>query len=47
MKLEKSDTKHPQIFFEAKLYNYLQGADQIDRGIYFNNSKIGIPRIYD
>ena len=23
MKLEKSDTKHPQLFFEAKLYNYL------------------------
>jgi casein kinase 1 len=27
MKLERSDTKHPQIFFEAKLYNYLQGSD--------------------
>ncbi|CAK61633.1 unnamed protein product (macronuclear) [Paramecium tetraurelia] len=34
MKLERSDTKHPQIFFEAKLYNYLQGSDP------------RIPRIY-
>ncbi|CAD8196542.1 unnamed protein product [Paramecium octaurelia] len=37
MKLERSDTKHPQIFFEAKLYNYLQGSDPSDKGI---------PRIY-
>ncbi|CAD8122359.1 unnamed protein product [Paramecium sonneborni] len=37
MKLEKSDTKFPQLFFEAKLYTYLQGSD--------NNDK-GIPRIY-
>ncbi|CAK57370.1 unnamed protein product (macronuclear) [Paramecium tetraurelia] len=28
MKLERSDTKHPQLFFEAKLYTYLQGSDQ-------------------
>ncbi|CAD8047076.1 unnamed protein product [Paramecium primaurelia] len=38
MKLERSDNKHPQIFFEAKLYNYLQGQDQYDKGI---------PKIHD
>ncbi|CAD8112001.1 unnamed protein product [Paramecium sonneborni] len=37
MKLERSDTKHPQLFFEAKLYSYLQGSDSSDKGI---------PRIY-
>ncbi|CAD8110671.1 unnamed protein product [Paramecium primaurelia] len=37
MKLERSDTKHPQLFFEAKLYTYLQGSDHSDKGI---------PRIY-
>ncbi|CAD8101150.1 unnamed protein product [Paramecium primaurelia] len=37
MKLERSDTKHPQLFFEAKLYTYLQGSDLSDKGI---------PRIY-
>ncbi|CAK62845.1 unnamed protein product (macronuclear) [Paramecium tetraurelia] len=34
MKLERSDNKHPQLFFEAKLYSYLQGSDH------------RIPRIY-
>lgn len=23
IKIEKSDSKHPQLYFEAKLYNYL------------------------
>lgn len=37
MKVEKADTKHPQIYFEAKLYNYLNHE---------NNKDVGIPRIY-
>lgn len=32
MKLERSDQKHAQLFFEAKLYNYLQGSDPSDKG---------------
>jgi serine/threonine protein kinase len=32
--VEKSDTKHPQIYFEAKLYSYLNnGSDGRDNGI--------------
>jgi len=36
MKLERSDSKHPQLFFEAKLYNYLN-SEKDDKGI---------PRVY-
>jgi casein kinase 1 len=32
MKLERSDTKHPQLFFEAKLYNYLS-SEKEDKGL--------------
>ena len=31
IKLERGDTKHPQIFFEAKLYSYLQQSEQSDK----------------
>ena len=36
-KVEKADTRHPQIQFEAKLYNYLHSDSNIDNGL---------PRIY-
>jgi casein kinase 1 len=32
MKLERSDTKHPQLFFEAKLYHYLN-TEKDDKGL--------------
>lgn len=39
IKLERGDTKHPQIFFEAKLYSYLQQSEVNDKGIHQHNRR--------
>jgi casein kinase 1 len=41
VKLESSNTRHPQLFYEAKLYNYLNSSEGVT-----SNHDIGLPQVY-
>jgi casein kinase 1 len=46
VKLERGDTKHPQIFFEAKLYSYLQQSEVNDKGSIVSKSRRDPPDLW-
>ena len=40
VKLEKTNTRHPQLYYEAKLYKYLDGGGKLSLTV------VGIPQVY-
>jgi len=46
VKVEEVTTRHPQIMFEAKLYNYLHGSSDTSGGSASSSNEKGIPRVY-
>lgn len=46
VKVEEVSSNHPQIIFEAKLFNYLHGGSDISGGSASSCNEKGIPRVY-